>query len=417
MKKFLRYLVILVIVMIFGGTIYLLYSKSKPKKLEYEEKSPIITDIVKNTIATGSVVPRKEIEIKPQSVSGIVEEIYVKAGQMIRKNDLIAKVKIIPEMINLNNAESRVKRAKISLEDVKIDYERSKKLYNKKVIPFSDHQKVELRFKNAKEELNTAEDNLQLIKEGVTKKSINATNTLIKSTINGMVLNVPIKEGNSVIQSNTFNAGTTIAVVADMQEMIFKGKVDETEVGKLSNDMKFQIIIGAIQNVKFDAILEYISPKGVIENGATQFEIEAEVKLKDDFFIRAGYSANAEIPIEKKEQVLAIDESLIKYENDSTYVFVKSDPNMYEKVAIKTGISDGINIEVISGIDKSDVLRGKLKKYKYTPKNKSKKGDKKEKDSSKKDSGKKESKEEKSKSKEKKSDKKKESKKDKKQDK
>lgn len=362
MKKVLRILMVVGLIVLFVGTIFFLYKKSQDKPVVYNTKSPEITDIVKKTIATGSVVPRKEIEIKPQGVSGIIETLYVEAGEMLKKGDPIAKIKIIPDMINLNSAESRVNVAKINFEDSEINYNRDKALYDKKVISESDFQKTQLAYRNSREELQSAKDNLQLIKEGVTKKSANATNTIIRSTIEGMILDIPIKEGNSVIQSNTFNDGTTVAIVADMGEMIFQGKVDETEVGKINQGMNLKLTIGAIEDVKFDANLEYISPKGVEENGAIQFEIKASVKLNDKYFIRSGYSANAEIVLDKREKVLAVNESLLEFENDSTFVEVETSPQEFERRFIKTGLSDGINIEVLEGITKDDKLKGEKKK-------------------------------------------------------
>lgn len=362
MKKVFRIVLLVFFILLFVGTIFLLYKKSQDQPEVYNIKSPVITDILKKTVATGSVVPRKEIEIKPQGVSGIIEKLYVEAGETLKKGDPIAKIKIIPDMINLNSAESRVNVAKINFEDAEINYNRDKSLFDKKVISEADFQKTQLSFRNSREELQSAKDNLQLIKEGVTKSSANATNTIIRSTIEGMILDIPVKEGNSVIQSNTFNDGSTVAIVADMGEMIFQGKVDETEVGKITQGMNLQLTIGAIEDIKFDAHLEYISPKGVEENGAIQFEIKASVKLNDKYFIRSGYSANAEIVLDKREQVLAVNESLLEFENDSTFVEIETSPQKFEKKYIETGLSDGINIEVLDGITKDDKLKGEKKK-------------------------------------------------------
>ncbi len=310
MKTILKILVALVVVGVFAGTILYLYKKSQAKPIIYETASPFTTDIIRKTVATGSVVPRKEIEIKPK-ISGIIEEIFVEPGDMVKKGDLIARVKIIPDMINLNNAESRVKRADINLEESRKNYLRYKQLFEQNVVAEADYLTYEIAFRNATEELRTAEDNLQLIREGATKKLGAATNTHITSTINGMVLLVPVEEGNSVIESNQFNDGTTVATIADMSEMIFEGKVDESEVGKIKEDMELILSIGAIEQESFAARLERISPKGVEENGAIQFEIRAAVELKDQQFIRAGYSANADIVLERAEQVMAINESML----------------------------------------------------------------------------------------------------------
>lgn len=361
MKKVGRILLIVIVIAIFIGTIMFLYQKSQDQPVEYAIEQATTTTIVDKTIATGSVVPRKEIAIKPQAVSGIIEKLYVVAGERIKKGDPIAKVKIIPDMINLNSATSRVESAKINFENAKINYNRDKELYQKKVIATVDFQKTELTYRSAKQELNTAEDNLQLIKEGVTKNAKNATNTIVRSTIDGMILDIPLKEGNSVIQSNNFNDGTTIAVVADMGQMIFKGKVDETEVGKIKVGMPLELTIGAIEGVKFKAVLEYISPKGVEANGAVQFEIKAAIELNSKYFIRSGYSANAEVVLEKRENVLAINESLLEFKNDSTFVMVQTSPQKFKRKYVKTGLSDGIMIEVLDGITKNDKLRGKKK--------------------------------------------------------
>ena len=356
MKTFLKIFILVVVVGIFIFTIYFLYNKSQAKPVVYETATPIVTNIIKKTVATGSVIPRKEIEIKPK-VSGIIEEIYVEEGKIIHNGDRIAKVRIIPDMINLNNAESRVNRAKISLENAQQNFNRQKDLYDKNVVPKTDFETYELQYKNAQEELLAAENNLELIQRGQTKKSGESTNTIITSTIDGMILDIPVEIGNSVIESNTFNAGTTVANVADMGEMIFEGKVDESEVGKIRTGMDLILTIGAINDISFHAILENISPKGVEENGAIQFEIKAAIDLIDTVFVRAGYSANADIVLDRRDSVLSISEGLLKFENDSAYVEIETTPQTFEKRFIKTGLSDGINIEILSGITKDDKIK------------------------------------------------------------
>ncbi|MGM0498092.1 MAG: efflux RND transporter periplasmic adaptor subunit, partial [Bacteroidota bacterium] len=356
MKKVLKISLIVLIIGAFGGTIFYLYQNSKEKPTEYQTQKPQITDIIKKTVATGEVIPRNEIEIKPQ-VSGIVKKLYVQPGDTVKEGDRIAKVKIIPDMVNLNNARSRVNKANISYEDAKKEFDRQKKIYEKGVIPEAEYQKYKVALENAKEELEAAKNNLQLIKEGAIDKQGESSNTLIRSTIKGTVLDVPVERGNSVIEANNFNDGTTIASVADMGDMIFKGKVDETEVGRLKQGMDLNLQIGAIQDQRFDAVLEYIAPKGIEENGAVQFEIKADVKQKEDQFIRAGYSANANIIMEKKDSVLAISESLLQFKNDTTFVEVETEQQEYKKVYPEFGISDGINIEVKSGISKEDKIK------------------------------------------------------------
>ena len=359
MKKFVKGLLLTILTSVFIGTFVFLYNKSKPAPEVYEIQKAQVTNIIKKTVATGSVIPRKEIEIKPQ-VSGIVEEIFILAGQKIKNGDVIARVKIIPDMVNLNNAESRVNRAKLNMEDARIDFDRQTALFSKQVTSKEEYQKAKLSFNSAKEESEAAENNLELIRKGVTKSSATTTNTLIRSTIDGMVLDVPVKEGFSVIQANNFNAGTTIGIVADMSDMIFQGKVDETEVGKIKEGMNIELTIGAIESEKFNAELKYIAPKGLVENGAIQFDIKADVNLKEGQFIRSGYSANANIVLQKRDSVLAIPEGLLKFQKDSAFVEIETLPQKFEKRFVKTGISDGINIEILSGITKEDRLKGTL---------------------------------------------------------
>ncbi len=359
MKKVLYSLLGIVIVGAILGSLYMLYTKSKKKDVVYEIETPFVSNVVTKTVATGKVIPRREIAIKPQ-VSGIISELYVEPGDQVRKGDLIAKVKIIPDMVVLNSAESRVKKAGLQLEDAKLVYDRQKKVYNQGVIPEAEFQKYRIEYNSALEEVEAAENNLQLVKEGITKKSGQISNTLIRSTIMGMVLDVPVEIGTSVIQTNNFSEGTTIASIADMGEMIFEGKVDETEVGKITEGMKLELTVGAIEDLKYDAFLEYISPKGVEENGTVQFEIKAKVSLKENTFIRAGYSANADIVLDRRDSVMVIPEGLISFEkdSDSAYVEVETSPQEFEKRYIETGLSDGINIEILSGVEMEEKLKG-----------------------------------------------------------
>jgi HlyD family secretion protein len=357
MKKILRITLFVAIAGIFVWTIWFLYKKSEEKPVVFQTQVPEVANIVKKTVATGAVVPRKEVNIKPR-VSGIIEELYVIAGNKVKKGDMIARIKIIPNMVNLNEAENRLNRAKITLDNAQIDYDRNKKLYDGKMIAYAEFQSFQLNYNNAKAELETAENNLQLIKEGMSKGSGTVSNTIVRSTIEGMVLDVPLKEGSSVIESNTFNEGTTIAVVADLGEMIFEGKVDESEVGKIRPGMDLILTIGAIEKEKFDARLEYIAPKGVKENGAIQFVIKAEMKLREGHFIRAGYSATADIVLDSKDSVLSIPESLLQFETeDKPYVELETTPQVFEKRYVKLGLSDGIRVEVLDGLAKTDKIK------------------------------------------------------------
>lgn len=356
MKKIIKISILVLILALFAATIIYLYNKSKEKPVVFQTETPFKTNIIKKTVATGSVIPRKEIEIKPQ-VSGIVEEIYVEAGEKVHSGDIIAKVRIIPDLVNLNNAEGRLERAKIAYDDAKLNFDRQEKLFKQGVIAETEFQQSQVTFKNARQEMEAAEANLELIREGVNKRSGKATNTLIRSTINGMILDIPVKAGSSVIETNNFNAGTTIASVADIGDMIFEGKVDETEVGKIKPGMPLLLTVGAIENDTFMATLKYIAPKGVLENGAVQFEIKADVLLKNDQFVRAGYSANADIVLQRVDSVMAIKESLLQFDKDSAFVEVETGPQTFEKRFIKTGLSDGLNIQVLSGLTLKDKIK------------------------------------------------------------
>jgi HlyD family secretion protein len=361
MKKLLKAVLVLGIIMVFGGTMWYTIGKSQKKTIEYSTKSPYFTKIVKKSIASGKIVPYKKILIKPR-VSGVVEKIYKEPGEKIKIGDVIARVKIIPNMVQLNAAESRVNQAKLNFNDAKINFERNRALFNEKVIPETEFQKAKLILSQQEEEIEAAENNLQLIKEGITSKNNVETNTLIKSTTNGVILDIPIKEGYTVIESNTFNEGTTIATVADLGYMIFLGKIDESEVGKIEKGLPLEIKVGAIDSVKFKGVLTYISPEGVEERGAIQFEVKADVELKEEYFLRAGYSANANIILEQKDHVLAIDEGLIQFDKQTgnSYVNVQVSAEEIKKKYIKTGISDGIYTEIVSGITPDDKVISNL---------------------------------------------------------
>lgn len=366
MKKYLKITLLVVVAAIFIGTFIFLYQKSKPKTTVYETVTPEIADLEKTTVATGKVEPRDEVLIKPQ-ISGIISEVYKEAGQTIKQGEVIAKVKVIPELGQLNSAESRVRVAEISTAQAETDHERIKKLYNDKLISREDYEKSEVEIKKAREELQTAKDALEIIKEGITKNSASFSSTLIRSTIDGLILDVPIKVGNSVIMSNTFNDGTTIGTVANMNDLIFKGKIDETEVGRIHEGMPVKLTIGALQNLTFDAELEYISPKGVEENGANQFEIKAAVHAPDSVQIRSGYSANAEIVLQRAQKVLAVPEGIIEFSGDSTFVWVMTDSipeQKFERRQIKTGMSDGIKLEIKEGLTGKEKVRASEKKDK-----------------------------------------------------
>jgi HlyD family secretion protein len=349
--------------LIFIGTFVFLYKKSQPKVTEYETLAVEVADLERTTVATGKIEPRDEILIKPQ-ISGIVAEVYKEAGQPVRKGEVIAKVKVIPELGSLNSAESRVRLAEISAQQAETDFQRVQRLHDEKLISQEEFEKGLVSVKQAREELQTAKDNLQIVKEGITQNSASFSSTLIRSTIDGLILDIPVKVGNSVIMSNTFNDGTTIASVADMNDLIFRGNIDETEVGSLHEGMPVKITLGALQDRQFQAQLEYISPKGVETNGTNQFEIKAAIQVADSLTVRSGYSANAEIVLESARQVLAIPESALEFSGDSTFVYVLTDSvpqQQFQRRQVQVGMSDGLRIQVKQGLKGTERLRGGIK--------------------------------------------------------
>lgn len=359
-KKYVKIAILVAVAVLSVWTFAFLYEKSQPKVTLYEVVSPTVENLEKSTIATGKIEPRDEVLIKPQ-ISGIIAEVYKEAGQSVKKDEVIAKVKVIPELGTLNSAESRVRLADINTRQAETEFSRIQKLYDEQLISREEYEKAEVTVKQAREELQTAKDNLEIVKEGITKNSASFSSTLIRSTIDGLILDVPIKVGNSVIMSNTFNDGTTIATVADMNDLIFRGNIDETEVGRLVEGMPVKLSIGALQNLSFEATLEYISPKGVEENGANQFEIKAALVVPDSVTIRSGYSANAEIVLERALQALALPESTVEFKGDSAFVYVLTDSvptQQFERRQIEVGMSDGIKIAIKKGISVSDKIRG-----------------------------------------------------------
>lgn len=360
MKKYVKIALLAIVAIIFLGTFVFLYQKSQPVVELYEVMEVTTGNLEKTTIATGKIEPRDEILIKPQ-ISGIIDAVYKEAGEKVKKGEVIAKVKVIPELGTLNSAESRVRLAEINARQSETDFSRMKALYEQKLVSTEEYEKSEVTVKQAREELQTAKDNLQIVKEGITQSNASFSSTLIRSTIDGLILDVPIKAGNSVIMSNTFNDGTTIATVADMNDLIFRGNIDETEVGRLHEGMPVKISLGALQNMTFDAELEYISPKGVEQNGANQFEIKAALRVPDTITVRSGYSANAEIVLERALQVLTVPESAIEFIGDSTFVYLLTDSIPQQRFArrpVTIGMSDGIRIEVKQGLTEGQRVRG-----------------------------------------------------------
>ncbi len=359
-KKIMRIILLVFVGAAVIGTFYFLWKKAQPVITVYEVVEPKTGTVETKAVATGNIEPRYEVEIKPQ-ISGIIAELKKEAGQMVKEGEIIATIKVIPEMVQLNSAESRVNVAEISLKQVEEVYKRDEQLYKQGVIAQEEFETSKANYQKAVEERNTAQSELEIVRDGISKNSNVSSTTQIRSTITGMILDIPVKVGNSVIQANNFNDGTTIATVADMNDMIFKGNVDETEIGRIHEGMPIVLTIGAMESRKLDAQLEYVSPKGVEENGAIQFEIKAALEVPEDAFIRAGYSANAEIILERAEDVLTIPESTVEFNGDSTFVYLvkqETPEQIFEKKPIEIGLSDGIQIEVKSGLTLKDKIRG-----------------------------------------------------------
>lgn len=356
MKRFGKYIILALIALGILATFVYLFKKSQPEKEVFNEEEVITSDIRRTTVLTGKIVPRDEVNIKPQ-INGIISELYKQAGEQVSENEIIAKLKVIPDMNSLSSAQSRVRLAEINLKQAKTNYDREKALYDKSLVSAEEYDQVLQQYNQAKEEKAAAQDALEVIRDGVSSSNKTGSSTLVRSTITGLILDIPVKVGNSVIQANTLNEGTTVATVANMNDLIFDGNIDETEVGTLEEGMPMVITIGALQGYSLEATLEYISPKAVENNGTNQFEIKAAVKVYQEGKIRSGYSANAEIVLEEAEQVLCIPESTIEFEGDDTFVYLK-DGDGYTRTAIVTGLSDGVNIEVREGLKMGDIVRG-----------------------------------------------------------
>jgi len=332
--------------------------KNSKSTITFETETPFKTNIIRKSVATGKVVPLEEIEIKPR-ISGIIEKIFVEEGAQVKKGDLIASIRVVPNVQQLNGAQSSLRSAKLQLDNAKILYDRNKLLFDKGVIAKQEFESYSLSFNNAREQYNSAANDLQIIQKGTASGLGNIANTNIRAEISGTVLEIPVREGMSVIESNTFSPGTTVATIADMNKMIFEGKVDESEVGKLLKGTQINVELGAYQEVKFPAVLTFVAPKGTEESGAVQFKIKADVDTSGEYMIRANYSANANIILEQKDSVLAIKEALLRFDkkDDKPYVEVETGDQKFEKKFLKLGISDGINVEILEGLKPKDKIK------------------------------------------------------------
>lgn len=360
MNKIVKYILIGILVL---GAIWaaLFFIKSNSKSaITYETQQPFISTIEKKTVATGKVIPQDEVEIKPQ-ISGIIDKILLEEGVKVKAGDLIAVIKVVPNEQALYQAQGRVRNAELALNNSKIEYERSKTLYEKGVVSNQDFINQKLAFEQGEQELKNANADYQIIRRGSIGGST-AANTDIRATVSGTLLEIPVKAGDQVIQANNFNDGTTIATIADLSKMIFEGQVDEGEVGKLAVGTPLKITLGALEGTELDAKLKFIAPKGVEEAGAVQFKIEGDVEVNDDVFIRAGYSANASIVLEKKEDILVIPEALLQFDKSTNKPYVElavgaESDQKFERKDIEIGISDGVNVEILSGLTEEDKVK------------------------------------------------------------
>jgi len=358
MKKSVTRIILLLIVLAFGSAMYYLYQKNSEDPVVYETEQASTQTIVKKTVATGSILPLEEVLIKP-NISGVIEEIFVEGGDYVKSGDLLCRIKVVPNLNALNDARNTIDETKIGLDDQRRNYERQKNLFDKGVVSRVDLERAQLTLDQAKQAYGAANKRYDIIKTGTTRGLGKSANTQIRATVSGMVLDVPVEVGNQVIESNTFNEGTTIAAIADIDKMIFEGKVDESEVGKIKENLPLEITVGAIENTVFDAVLDYIAPKGVAENGAIQFEIKGTLKKQDSVFIRAGLSANASIILGKVDSVLAVKEALIQFDDQTKnpYVEIAIGDQKFERKEVELGISDGMFVEVKSGVSKEDHIK------------------------------------------------------------
>lgn len=355
--KILKYIgIALLICGVLFAAAYFIKTNNK-SAIEYETETAIITSIERKTVVTGKVIPEDEVEIKPQ-IQGIIETLFVEEGDLVNTGDLLARIKVVPNEQNLNAAQGRLANSKIVLKNAKIDYDRSKDLFSKGIISKQEFENSELRYSQSKQDIANATSDLQIIRSGSAGGAASA-NTNIRATVPGTILEIPVEEGFQVIASNSFNAGTTIATIADLNKMIFEGKVDEAEVGKLKVGMPLEVNLGAIEDQSLEAKLKFIAPKGNEEQGAVQFIIEADLFLNDSIFIRAGYSANASLVLERKDSIMAIPESLLQFdrETEKPYVEISLGEQTFEKRDIEIGISDGVNVEIISGLTREDLIK------------------------------------------------------------
>ena len=354
--KFKNIGIILLILGFLFAIAYFVRTNSK-SAIEYETTNPFISSIELTSVVTGKVIPEDEVEIKPQ-LNGIIEKILVEEGDTVQNGQLIAVIKVVPDERSVYGAQAQVTSSKLNLENGEKQLNRAKELFAKQIISQQEFEDAELRYNSAKENLKAAENDLEIIMNGSVAGSSTA-NTNIRATLSGTILEIPVEVGDQVIAANNFNAGTSVAIIADLSQMIFEGKVDEAEVGNLTNGMKIIVTMAAIPDKEFDANLKFVAPKGTEEGGAVQFKIEAELTLDDDTFVRAGYSANGALVVNSKTDIMVIPEAVLQFDRrtQQPYVEIEISDQNFERRELETGLSDGIKVEIISGIEMTDKIK------------------------------------------------------------
>lgn len=352
-----------------SGISYLVKSNSTESEA-FLTRKPMVQNMDDKVMATGKIVPKEEIEIKP-NIAGIIDKILVDEGDRVEAGQLIATVRIIPNIAEVNNAQQNVQNSQLQINNAKTNvanmqtqFAMSEKLYKQGVISKQEYLTAQQQLytqqqalKNANQQLVTAQKSLQIVKTGAIPELQGLATTQIRSKAAGTVLEVPVKVGSQVIEANSFNAGTTICSIADLNSLIFQGEIDEAQAGKLKQGMDMNIVIGALQNKSFPGRLTMIAPKGKDTNGTIKFPVEGDVNNPNNEYIRAGFSANGEIVMSSQKNALLLDESLVQYEKsngkDKAFVEVKQPDGKFKKVFVKLGASDGINVQILSGIDKN----------------------------------------------------------------
>lgn len=365
MKQISKTIVLTFVAIAVGFTFYFLWKQSRPEVIVYDILQPEVRTLVKQTVATGKVEPRDEVNVKPK-IQGIVTEIYRETGDRVNVGDPIAKIQVIPEMSTLNNAQSNVRTSQLTLEETEREHARIETLYQKGVVSKEEYDQSLTNLAKVRENAQSAQDALEIVTDGISRRSGEINTTVVTSTISGTILDIPVKVGSSVVNTNSYNDGTTVATIADMSDIIFRGNIDETEVGRLTPGMPIRLTIGALQDVTLPATLEYISPKGTESNGAVLFEIKAAAVIADSITVRAGYSANAAIILARRDSVMAVPETALEFSGDSTYVYrltsaPDAEPQTFERVAVTIGMSDGLYTEITGGLEASASLRGNRK--------------------------------------------------------